>query len=124
MKKSNSGSKTFTEGRYDYNIGLARVILAILVVVGHSTQFSADAFSTVTGDVQTLKICDAINFVIYTFHMPAYMILNGYLFYMYRIKRRLSHYKLYILQLIMIQITIGWVCNILSYIVNDSQGIS
>lgn len=124
MKKSNSGSKTFTEGRYDYNIGLARVILAILVVVGHSTQFSADAFSTVTGDVQTLKICDAINFMIYTFHMPAYMILNGYLFYMYRIKRRLSHYKLYILQLIMIQITIGWVCNILSYIVNDSQGIS
>lgn len=110
--------------RYDYTIGLARVILAILVIVGHSTQFSANTFSTVTGDIQTLKICDATNFVIYTFHMPAYMILNGYLFYMYRIKRRLSHYKLYILQLIMIQITVGWVCNILSQIVNDSQSIS
>ena len=110
--------------RYDYNIGLARVILAILVIVGHSTQFSANAFFTVTGDIQTLKICDATNFVIYTFHMPAYMILNGYLFYMYRIKRRLSHYKLYILQLIVIQITVGWVCNILSQIVNDSQDIS
>ena len=36
---------------YDYNIGLARVILAILVIVGHSTQFSANAFSTVTGDI-------------------------------------------------------------------------
>lgn len=124
MKKSNLGSKIFMEDRYDYNIGFVRVMLAVLVIIGHSTQFSANAFSTVTGDIQTLEICDAINFVIYTFHMPAYMILNGHLFYMYRIKRRLSHYKLYILQLIMIQITVGWVCNILSQIVNDSQSIS
>ena len=51
MKKSNLGSKTFMKDGYDYNIGLARVILAILVIVGHSTQFSANAFSTVTGDI-------------------------------------------------------------------------
>lgn len=59
--------------RRDFSLDFARGILIILVVVGHSFFY---------GDYQNdVHLDNFLYKVIYSFHMPAFMLLSGYLFY-------------------------------------------
>lgn len=72
------------QDNYDYTVGLIRVILTFLVVIGHAQLITLSYW----GKIQLNQAYDAyigstVNGVIYQFHMIAFMILTGYLYFKY-----------------------------------------
>ena len=61
----------------DTTLDLAKGLLIILVVLGHAIQFSFGTEYTASG----LFFEDPVYKSIYTFHMPLFMLVSGYLFF-------------------------------------------
>lgn len=72
------------QDNYDYTVGLIRVILTFLVVIGHAQMVTA----SYQGKIQLNQaygayIGSTVNSMIYQFHMIAFKILTGYLYFKY-----------------------------------------
>jgi len=61
----------------DLTLDLAKGILIVLVVLGHSIQFSLGTVWTLSNQFYY----DIVFKTIYSFHMPLFMLISGYLFY-------------------------------------------
>ena len=61
----------------DNNLDIAKGILIIFVVFGHAIQFSFGSEYTKSG----LFFSNIVFQTIYSFHMPLFMLISGYLFY-------------------------------------------
>lgn len=71
---------------YNIKIGLFRVVLVILVIIGHAG-IDVCLFSEVKGNTELFYSLGQINSIIYQFHMPAFMMLSGYCYIKYTRKQ-------------------------------------
>lgn len=71
---------------YNIKIGLFRVVLVILVIIGHAG-INVQFFSEVKGNNELFYSLGQINSIIYQFHMPAFMMLSGYCYIKYTRKQ-------------------------------------
>lgn len=71
---------------YNIKIGLFRIVLVILVIIGHAG-INVCLFSEVKGNAELFYSLGQINSIIYQFHMPAFMMLSGYCYTKYTRKQ-------------------------------------
>lgn len=71
---------------YNIKIGLFRVVLVILVIIGHAG-INDYFFSEVRGNTELFYSIGQISSIIYQFHMPAFMMLSGYCYIKYTRKQ-------------------------------------
>ena len=78
MQAQKNGS--ISKSKYNYEIGLYRIILVLLVMVGHSALTTCVNYSMVITDRNQYSLVVYILNLIYQFHMPAFLILTGFLY--------------------------------------------
>lgn len=66
--------------RYSYKIGLYRVILVLFVIIGHSAIITSYSYKMNILDENQYNLVSYICDLIYSFHMPAFLMLTGYLY--------------------------------------------
>lgn len=72
------------QANYDYTVGLIRVILTFLVVIGHAQLITLSYWGKIQlNQAYGAYIGSTVNGMIYQFHMIAFMILTGYLYFKY-----------------------------------------
>lgn len=72
------------QDNYDYTVGLIRVILTFLVVIGHAQLITLSYWGKIQlNEAYGAYIGSTVNGMIYQFHMIAFMILTGYLYFKY-----------------------------------------
>lgn len=91
---------------YNIKIGLFRVVLVILVIIGHAG-INAQIFSEVKGNTGLFYSICQINSIIYQFHMPAFMVLSGYCYIKYTRKQNVTKQLHKLLYYFILQYIIG-----------------
>lgn len=72
------------QDNYDYTVGLIRMILTFLVVIGHAQLITPLYWGKIQlNQAYCAYIGSTVNGMIYWFHMIAFMILTGYLYFKY-----------------------------------------
>lgn len=71
---------TMKKSNYNYEIGLYRIILVLLVIIGHSALTTCVNYNMVITDRNQYSLVAYILNFIYQFHMPAFLILTGFLY--------------------------------------------
>lgn len=71
---------TMKKSNYNYEIGLYRIILVLLVIIGHSALTTCVNYSVVITDRNQYDLVVYIFDLIYQFHMPAFLMLTGFLY--------------------------------------------
>ena len=72
------------QDNYDYTVGLIRVILTFLVVIGHAQMVTTGFYGLIEMNyAYTNTVGGGVNDLIYSFHMITFMILTGYLYFKY-----------------------------------------
>lgn len=78
MQAQKNGS--IRESKYNYAIGLYRIVLVLLVIIGHSALTTCVNYNMVITDENQYNLVVYIRNLIYQFHMPAFLILTGFLY--------------------------------------------
>lgn len=79
-----SNIETKKQDNYDYTVGLIRVILTFLVVIGHAQLVTPLYQGKIKFNQLYIDLLgNTVNNTIYQFHMVAFMILTGYLYFKY-----------------------------------------
>lgn len=72
------------QDNYDYTVGLIRVILTFLVVIGHAQMVTTGFYGLIEMNHAYINtVGGSVNDLIYSFHMITFMILTGYLYFKY-----------------------------------------
>lgn len=98
--------------RYNYKIGLYRIILVILVMIGHSAITTSLTYKMNVLDQGQYETMAGLFDIIYQFHMPAFLLLTGFLYRRYgrnydfkKYQNKLLRFGLYI---VVFQIIVFW----------------